>query len=654
MSTDIARVTRRLERERTARKEAERLLDEKSLALFDKNMELEVLSQSLEKLVAKRTYEMQQARDEALNSLQVKSDFIANMSHELRTPMNGVLGILTLLSDEALSEQQLELVKVALASGKHLLGVINDILDFSKIEANKIEIENAAVDVVEYFSMVCAPFKLQAKDKGIDFTAEVAAATPAYLMFDAFRLTQVLSNLLSNALKFTETGGVSVRFAPHQDGYRLSVSDTGIGISKNHLSSVFNAFEQADTSITRVFGGTGLGMNITKRIVEMFEGAISIESELGKGTTFHVDVAFEQVDIEQHPKVNSDEEARADLNSARILLVEDNAVNQLVAQKMLANWACTVDLAQNGQIALDMLDAHPYSLVFMDLQMPVMGGIEAAKRIRASLAAYSQIPIVAMTAHSSDEHIKECQQAGMDDHLSKPIDRDRLQAMLHKHLTVVKQSQPTQEHVQASPAALSAGQIQIHEVDIDSSLARVNGDWPLLYSLLERFVEENIGIETHYQVLKSLDDQKAASIEFHRIKGGGANLGLREVSKLAADMEDSIALKQIWPCDIKVKLLQSKLDALKVNLSGVDNPKIRLGKADLRTESDEVIQTQMHKIKGLINKDLLSAETLLNDLLTCLLSAPMLDELTTAQKAMSRFDTQAVSKSIDKAIALLG
>ena len=656
---DATRLNRRLVRERKARQEAERLLEDKSRELFAKHMELEALSQSLEKLVAKRTIEMQQARDEALYALQVKTDFIANMSHELRTPLNGVLGILALLSDQDLNEQQCELVDVAEASGKHLLGVINDILDFSKIEANKITLEFSALEIRPYIKTLCAPFKLQAKQKNIAFEFHVDEQVPDYLMVDSLRLAQIISNLLSNALKFTDEGGVSLSFVQYGEAYRISVTDTGIGISSANLESIFAAFEQADNSITREFGGTGLGMSITKQLVSMFGGKVNVTSEMGKGSCFFVDLPLQTANQIELCELDKDSDANDKIRALTVLLVEDNAINQMVAIKLLEGWGCEVVLAENGQIALDYLAKSSFDVVLMDLQMPVMGGIQATGLIRSGtgnvLSDNIDVPIIAMTAHSSQAHIDECLQAGMNDHVSKPIDRNLLKQKITQLIgTTLAHADPTLDDIgqQATPPDLNMPALK--GVDVVSGLARVNNDVSLYVSLLQRFCDDNLDFLTRFELFIEHNNKDGANMALHLIKGSAANVGIEKVSKLAAELETQLHTEQTWPAINKAERLQQLIEDVKQQLALVDNSFDNKQKTPLRAVSNEQILAYLHDIKTQINQDFLNAEASLKELLTCELSVQLQAKLENVQQAMARFDTLAAANDIEEALELLG
>lgn len=650
MTLDPSRTERRLEREKAARQEAERLLEEKSSELYVKNQELANLSESLEKLVAKRTIAMQRARDEALTSLKIKTDFIANMSHELRTPMNGVLGVLALLGDHKLSAEQRELLNVAESSGHHLLGIINDILDFSKIEANKVSLEYSPILVREYFQSTCGPFKLQTEQKAIDFDLQIEDNVPEALMLDKLRFTQILSNLLSNAIKFTKSGGVFVRFMRFGSGYRLSVADSGIGMSDKHLKTIFEAFEQADTSITREFGGTGLGMNITKRLVDMFEGEISVESTLGQGSVFHVDMHLKTADTQVQRQVAPAEPSDSDLANSRILLVEDNPINQLVANKILTQWQCEVDIAENGEVALELLAQQRYSVVLMDLQMPVMGGVEATVKLRTEGNLNQNVPIIAMTAHNSPEHIKECLEVGMQEHLPKPIDRDLLKSLLETYLPKTDLVE-TEDEQQPDPVVAS---LTIEGIDLVDSLRRVSGDWPLLYSLLMRFIQEYIHLADKLSAFKADNDVEAGIILTHKVKGGSANLGMMALSRVCAEFERNLQARQEWPSEQALDELNNMLKALNANLELVDNPNSKHVSVELKEISKQDLHSKLTEIVVLLNKDILAAEELLGELHECKLPDDVSEALTEAQVAMDQFDTGRVEQMLSTAIGHTG
>lgn len=633
---EIEKYQRRLAREKQARQQAEDLLEQKSADLYEKNRELHNLSEGLEKLVAQRTAQMQKARDEALTALQIKSDFIANMSHELRTPMNGVLGILTLLQDETLNAAQQELLSIAQASGEHLLMVINDVLDFSKIEANKIELVMAPLNIRSYLSGLCKPFELQAKQKGISFKCEIDSDIPNSLITDKLRMTQIITNLLSNAIKFTQKGTVTLAFANNHDGtYQIAVSDTGIGISKDNISAVFSAFEQADTSITREFGGTGLGMSITKRLVDMFKGKIDLHSVLGEGTTFFVDIALASSDGSHlaHKQVNA---SNILTEHAHILLVEDNKINQLVAQRLLQSWGIVVDIAENGQDAIDRLQNEKFDLILMDLQMPIKGGIEATTEIRAKGIVSADTPIIAMTAHSTQEQVAECFDAGMQGHVSKPVDKDNLKQVLEDFLRPLAESA---EHLEI------AAEHHLPGVNIEEGLKRLNGDWTLLYTLIGNFIEDNLQLKNYLNDCLNDGNFEDAHALLHRIKGSGGNLGFSHLSQLAGLAETKV--KQGYKLsDKEVDDLQQLLDDANYHYSKLDSPNEKENTAETRLESNAYLLKKMDEVLNNLSKDVLSAEDALKDLLACKMNDNTNAHAVLASQAMSKFDISGVATAI--------
>ncbi len=645
MPSEIEKFKLRLAREKLARQQAENLLEEKAAALYEKNQQLISLTDDLEKQVANRTAQMQKARDEALQALKIKSDFIANMSHELRTPMNGVLGVLSILSHENLNEEQRELLETAQSSGEHLLMVINDVLDFSKIEADKVELVMAPLNIRSYLDNLCKSFQLQAKQKNLEFSLNIDSAIPNELVTDKLRLTQILTNLLSNALKFTLQGQVSVSFESKEvretDGdFRLIVSDTGIGISPQNLNSVFAAFEQADTSITREFGGTGLGMSITKKLVDMFDGKITVSSELNSGTCFFVDITM-QISGE-HQVVECAKSVDKNLASTtRILLVEDNKINQLVAKKMLSNWGLQIEIEEDGQQAIDRLKKDTFDIILMDLQMPVKGGVTATKEIRSKGLISSKTPIIAMTAHSTQEHIDECFDAGMQGHISKPIEIDKLQGILKQFVGDLDIS---------NDETLVNRDIIIHGINIQDGLKRLHGDWTLYYSLIKNFLteHENLGDTLNVLVKSKQADQTRELL--HRIKGSGSNLGMTDLAKSAAKLEDNIrGGAQIFPTQIEIESLQRFIEEITSSFALIENPNNSKSSADNRNESIEYISDQMDSILDNLSKDVLASEEGLKDLMQCNMSEDTMKFVNEANNAMLQFDIETVANAIKKA-----
>ena len=364
------------------------------------------------------TKALEEAQAEALEASRAKSAFVAMMSHELRTPMNGVLGLAHALRGTQLDRRQTEYLEMIEQSGHGLMTILNDVLDLSKIEAGKLDLELAPLDIRKLALQARAVWGETARLKGVDLILEIDPATPAWLSGDAARIRQIFMNLVSNALKFTDTGRIVMRVVPSDDGVVLSVADTGVGMTEEQVARLFTPFGQGDRTIARRFGGTGLGLTICRQLAEMMGGDVSVETVAGKGSTFVVRLCMMRTDA---PEAARGQEVMLDLEGMRVLVVDDNAINQRVAQAILEAAGVSVATVGDGHTALARLRIEDFDVVLMDVHMPVMDGVEAVRRIRAGEGGRADTPVVALTADAMVGDAERLLAQGFDDAHPKPI-----------------------------------------------------------------------------------------------------------------------------------------------------------------------------------------------------------------------------------------
>ncbi len=400
------------------------------VSLQESRAELAGLNASLEARVRERTAEL-----EAANA--AKSEFLATMSHEIRTPMTGIQGMVQLLLDTPLDATQRDYVETIHYSGEALLTIVNDILDFSKLEAGRLELETVDFDLYRLVDSVRDLMRSRADDKGLTLETAVAPDVPRHVRGDPTRLRQVLLNYLSNAVKFTETGGVTLGVAPGDgpDALRLSVTDTGPGLDESAKEKLFQEYSQTDSSVARRYGGTGLGLAICRRIADLMGGAVGVESTPGAGATFWLEAPFPAAEEAPAPAPEAPEAAGAETGTPplAVLLAEDNPVNQKVAGGLLGRLGHTVTVVDDGEAAVAHAREGGFDVVLMDMQLPGMDGLAATRAIRALDGDAARVPVIALTANALDGDDARCLAAGMDDYLPKPVNFDALKAALARH-----------------------------------------------------------------------------------------------------------------------------------------------------------------------------------------------------------------------------
>ena len=543
----------------------EKWVRDRAFPVFDDSGKVRLVVGVAEDITGQKRYEAEliQAREAAKAANAAKSRFLANMSHEIRTPMNGVIGMLQLLAQTELTEEQGEFAALAESSGRMLLSLIDDILDFSKIEAHKVVLERVSFNLWKAVEEVAQLVQVNASAKGLPFHWHVSPEVPTFLTGDPHRLRQVLINLAGNAIKFTARGEVTLEVALERHigstaVVRFTVADTGIGIRADRVAALFSAFTQADASTTRKYGGTGLGLAICKQLVELMGGSIGVDSQEGKGSSFHFTAVLGMADSpELAPSAvrrlrSGNSRAKS---AARVLVAEDNDTNRIVMLAQLEKLGYNATAVGNGAEAVEAVRRGGFDLVLMDCQMPVMDGFEATNCIRGS--AHSGIPIVAVTADAAPEDRRRCLNEGMNDFLSKPVDFEALQAVLENCLAAATANPFPPSRQQAPPEAIFNGK---------KLMKRLLEDRHLAETVLKRFISDTpLQLET-LRTRLAVADSSGTRLQAHNLKGSAGTVAAESMCALAGAMESAGAAGQLSECEELLPRMVDEFDRFKRTL----------------------------------------------------------------------------------------
>ncbi|SKB72525.1 hybrid sensor histidine kinase/response regulator [Dyadobacter psychrophilus] len=507
---------------------------------------------------------LEKARALAEKSVRVKDIFLSNVSHEIRTPLNAIIGFTNLLVGEVKEPKSIEYVEYIQYAGRNLLELINDILDFSKIEAGQVHLEKTTISLKEVVESVSVIANQKAVEKGISFQYSLASDLPAFVEADKLRLTQILLNVCGNAVKFTEKGSVTLNVSPIRESVngvqtiRITVTDTGVGIAKDKLNDVFNRFVQATESTTRVFGGTGLGLSIVKSLVELFEGTLKLESELGKGTTFIMDFPFQVMQAPEPAAIEMVIDPKESISMLKVLAAEDNTLNQKLLHAIFERLKIPLRIVNNGQEALDRLREEEFDIVLMDIQMPVMDGYTAIKEIRKSIS--KTIPIITMTAHAMVGEKEECLSIGANSYISKPFKESELLYTIAYlgNKGNVETPPPASQTKEVNPQ--QQGTMSDSILNLEYLAEITGGDNELRGELIQMFENDSKTQLSAIEESSASGDLERLRQSIHKFRSSLFSVGMLSTANQYKDLE-AILKQGKWSSELSQKLVLLKAES---------------------------------------------------------------------------------------------
>lgn len=483
----------------------------------------------------------QRKRDaqELVRLQKAKEQFLANISHEIRTPINGIAGMVSLLDQNSNSDERITYLNAIRHSAENLKVIINDLLDLSAIESGKLKFEKIAFNLTDLIPSLVTTFTYQAREKKLSLDYVIDRKLNKILLGDPVRLNQILINLISNALKFTHTGSIHIncsseRVQKNTMWVRIEVKDTGVGIPAEKLNTIFESFSQADASVTRKYGGTGLGLTIVKQLVELQNGKITVKSQEHIGSTFIVLIPYtvgKAKDLKYTTSSQANLHLELDSSPLKVLLVEDNDINRLYAKSILKNWNCHTDTAENGLVAIERLKGSVFDVVLMDVQMPVMDGYETTKAIRMMTPPLRNIPIIALTANATKNDIERCISAGMNDYLPKPFTPDDLYRKLFEELKIKPQ------HVHAPPQNLVPSGRYTYDLKYLREVSGNNREF--IREMIQTFIDTIPQILGDMLESLAVQDWERISRLAHQIKPSLTLMGLDDLKNSVVFIEEN-------------------------------------------------------------------------------------------------------------------